>query len=175
MNPKPRQRFPGVDRIVPVGTTFTAATQEAANHLIFGESDIGRTVAIGHKGERPSDSAVGQAGFNDAGLVNPVWHLAGIEVIDRGPTGSWVQSEDDSVDTTPTIESQHNAWGIGGSSVERRVNAKRPMPAMDPSETRFSVVEAWIPDQGAVTKHPIEFKGEARGDSRGWRAEGVGR
>jgi hypothetical protein len=34
MNPKPRQRFPGVDRIVPVGTTFTAATQEAANHLI---------------------------------------------------------------------------------------------------------------------------------------------
>jgi hypothetical protein len=90
MNSKPSQRLPGIDRIVPVRPAFTAATQKATNDLIFGESDIRGIVAIGHEGQRAGDSAVDQAGFNHTGLVDPVGHLAGIQVIDGFPSGGGV-------------------------------------------------------------------------------------
>jgi hypothetical protein len=90
MDAEPSQCLPGIDRIVPVRPALTAATQETANDLIFGESDVRGIVAIGHEGQRAGDPAVDQAGFNHTSLVDPVGHLAGIQVIDGGPTGSGV-------------------------------------------------------------------------------------
>jgi len=90
MNAKPSQCFPGIDCIVSVRPAFTAATQETTNDLIFGESDIRGILAIGHEGQRAGDSAVDQASFNHPGLVDPVGHLAGVQVIDCGPTGRGV-------------------------------------------------------------------------------------
>jgi len=86
MNPKPGQCFPSIDGIVSVGPAFTAATQKATYHFIFSESDVRGAASIRDERQRAGDSAVDQASFDHAGLVDPVGHFTGVKVVDGGST-----------------------------------------------------------------------------------------
>jgi hypothetical protein len=118
MHAESAQRFPGIDRVVSIGSAFAAAAGEPPDNLILGQSDVRRVVSISHEGQGTDRAPVDQARFDDPGLIHPIGHFTRIEIIDRDTTRGGFESESDPIDTTPAVKTQDDARSGRGPAVK---------------------------------------------------------